>query len=239
MKARALLYLTSLLALFTMLFAQGFFQPAKAEVDPFPEPTDAAAQASETLEVDGWAPLPGRRQADRSRQVAMLDGYRHLIEAGQARAGFGVVLTPAQGQSRRFVIDSKHPNDRLLAWALRAKVADSSSQDGQLKLHLQSPPVGDLAAPTPALVASIDRDLDGDGFAEKIGAGYDGRIYLFKSGDGGWTIRGHSPSLATYESLARKDKRGTWIAKKVAPSSQTDLENVILTRARTLRDQAR
>lgn len=210
MKARALLYLTSLLALFTMLLGQGFFQPAQAEVDPFPEPTDAAAQASETIEVDGWAPQPGRRQADRSRQAAMLDGYRHLIEAGHARAGFGVVLTPAQGQSRRFVIDSKHPNDRLLAWALRAKVVDTSSQEGNLKLRLQSPPVGDLSAPTPALAGSIDRDLDADGFAEKIGVGYDGRVYLFKSGEGGWTIRGHSPSLASYESLARQDKRGSW-----------------------------
>ncbi len=36
-----------------------------------------------------------------------------------------------------------------------------------------------------------------------------------------------------------KDRRGAWVSKKVTPSSQTDLENVILTRARRLRDQAR
>jgi hypothetical protein len=36
-----------------------------------------------------------------------------------------------------------------------------------------------------------------------------------------------------------KDARGTWVAKKVAPTSDTDFENVILTRARTLRDQVR
>ena len=34
-----------------------------------------------------------------------------------------------------------------------------------------------------------------------------------------------------------KNNRGTWVAKKVSPSSQTDLENVILQRARRLREQ--
>lgn len=36
-----------------------------------------------------------------------------------------------------------------------------------------------------------------------------------------------------------KDARGNWVSKKVNPTSATDLENVILTRARRLRDQAR
>lgn len=36
-----------------------------------------------------------------------------------------------------------------------------------------------------------------------------------------------------------KDARGNWASKKASPSSQTDFENVILTRARRLRDQAR
>ncbi len=206
-----------------MLTAAFWWRPVGAETDPIPEPTDAAEQVAQTVAVESQVRvIDGDLRS--AREAALLSGYRKLIEIGQQRWGFGVVLEPEPGESKRFVIDERHPNERLLAWALRAEVKNQRSHDSQLWMALESPSVGELSALSPSLVGSQTIDVDGDGVQEKVGLGFDGRVYLQKYLDRDWETVASSPSLARFESLTRRD--GESLFEQVRVTRPEALEKV-------------
>lgn len=198
MSARKALYGLVLLAI-AVLFAHSLAKAdVQAEAIPVPSPTDAAAEASRVLRVEGVGLLSGSTPAQ-AQETALLNAYRRMMEAGLQAWSFGLSVSPVRELWRPFRIDAQHPNDRLLGWVLRSRMVHQERAADRVTVELESPPVGELSSAYPHLLHTTTKDVDGDGLSETVGAGYDGRIYVLKEQDRGWDILGSTPSYASYQ----------------------------------------
>lgn len=172
---------------------------------PEPSPTDAAAVAARRLEAEAVAPLPvgltPTRAQEVARTAALLAASRRLVEQALDNWDFyGTDLKPVAGVRRLYKISPEHPNDALLAWILRSQPKYQEDAQGRVRVVLQSPPMGELAARVPQMSRTTTHDLDGDGVPETVGAGFDGRIYVLKKTPHGFEVLGSTPSQAYYAS---------------------------------------
>jgi hypothetical protein len=117
--------------------------------------------------------------------AALLQARRKLLEeAFRLRA----LPLPATCE-----ISAQHPDFSLLAWVLRAEESPAPGQGSSVGLVLRSPPVAELDSSQPFLLRTLEFDLEGDGTAETVGAGYDGRVFVLR----GSRVLGVTPGLAS------------------------------------------
>lgn len=198
-----------LLLLFVLTsFALGLLLGGSVEAVPIPSPTKADEEASHRLTVKGEALILGNN-LEQAKAAATLDAYRALLTQAQSKWGFGTQLELKPDQSRRFTIDDRHPNDRLLGWIFRAELKNERRLGKKLELTFQSPPVGEISSANPFLLNTTTHDVDGDGIPDVVGAGYDGRVYVFKKAKAGLVEMGHTRSYASLTTEIRADSTGS------------------------------
>lgn len=168
MPARFLL----LLLLFPLLVAPGAAQ------DPEPSPTNAAR----TLTARGASRIPAGVPADEAREMAREAAILQATAALAEEAG-----APA--------VSAAEPRYDVLGWLLQARLVGEEEATGHVWVHLESPPMSALEAALPAVVGSLEGDVDGDGRVETVAAGYDTRVYVIRDGK----VQGMTPGLGFLE----------------------------------------
>lgn len=162
-----------LLLLFPLLVSPGSAQ------DPEPAPTNAAR----TLTAQGVSRIPTGVPAAEARKMAREAALLQATAALAKEAG-----APDVG--------AVEPRYDVLGWLLQARLVGEEEAAGQVRVHLESPPMSALEAALPAVVGSLEKDADGDGRLETVAAGYDTRIYVIRDGK----VQGVTPGLGFLES---------------------------------------
>lgn len=182
---------------------------------PLPSPTETTVQADKKITAIG-------KSASSEVEAARLSAVRQLMQAGAELQG---TVSEDKGGFQFFRVNSEHPQDSLLGWALRAEEKSQPTTANVTQVTLTSPPLNELGSAVPHLASTTQVDIDNDGKPETVGAGYDGHIYVLRNTGGAYETLAVSPCLASY----------THVVYTIPGTAQPSWEQVRLTRLTALR----